>query len=97
MAGPADVPRTPENPWGYIPWEPDPRYKRRSWAHIQRGRRQHRDCTAGRAAWVRAEIRAHIELKTHGHTAKYKRLERASETAYNKAWKRGCAWTRRAR
>lgn len=57
-------------------------------------RAHHAHCTRAKASWVRTEIRAHVELKTRGHTARYKRLEHASERAFKKAHQAGCGWTR---
>ena len=75
----------------------DPHQMRRSSAHIARGRKLHRDCVAGKKAFVRAEVRAHVELTKRGRTRAYKAAERASELAFKAAFERGCAWTRRSR
>lgn len=71
-------------------WAQYPRAKRKSRYH-------HLYCTRDKAVWIRAELAAHIELTQRGHTAQYKRLERASDRAFAKAHQAGCAWTRRAR
>jgi hypothetical protein len=53
-------------------------------------------CARVKAAWVRAELRAHLELAAQGKSRAYRRAERASEVAFERARRRGCSWAWKA-